>query len=186
MLETNSDRRIVATYLDTDLPDNQIKTAKYTYFSFIPLNLMFQFSKLANAYFLIIGVMQMVNAISITNGQPVIFGPLIIVVSISMLKDFFEDYKRHKSDREENTKQVQKLAQGGFSAATWEALYCGDVVQVQQNEYIPADLIVIGSSDNKGKAFVETKSLDGETNLKEKLVPKGLPPMLMQDLYQSI
>lgn len=103
------DRRIVATYPDTDLPDNQIKTAKYTYISFIPLNLLFQFSKLANAYFLVIGVMQMIDAISITNGQPVIFGPLTIVVSISMLKDFFEDYKRHKSDHEENTKSVMRL-----------------------------------------------------------------------------
>ena len=42
---------------DTDIPDNQIKTAKYTYLSFIPMNLMVQFSKLANAYFLIIGAM---------------------------------------------------------------------------------------------------------------------------------
>jgi phospholipid-transporting ATPase len=55
---------------------------------------MEQFSKLANVYFLIIGVMQMVNAISITNGKPVIFGPLAIVVSISMLKDFIEVIKR--------------------------------------------------------------------------------------------
>ncbi len=53
------------------------------------MNLMFQFTKLANAYFLIIGAMQMVNAISITNGKPIIFGPLFIVVGISMLKDFF-------------------------------------------------------------------------------------------------
>jgi len=44
----------------------------------------------------------MIDAISITNGEPVIFGPLAIVVSISMVKDFFEDYKRHRSDKEEN------------------------------------------------------------------------------------
>ena len=46
----------------------------------------------------------MITAISITDGKPVIFGPLLIVVSISMMKDFFEDFKRHKSDFEENTK----------------------------------------------------------------------------------
>lgn len=46
---------------------------------------------------------------------------------------------------------------------------------VMQNEYIPADIVLLASSDKKGKAYVETKSLDGETNLKEKLVPKGFP-----------
>ena len=56
--------------------------------------------------------MQMVNAISITNGQPVIFGPLAIVVSISMLKDFAEDYKRHKSDNEENNRKSTLFQQG--------------------------------------------------------------------------
>jgi phospholipid-transporting ATPase len=67
---------------------------------------MVQFSKLANAYFLIIGAMQMVDAISITDGKPIIFGPLCIVVGISMIKDFFEDYKCHKSDQQENNKPV--------------------------------------------------------------------------------
>lgn len=52
----------------------------------------------------------MITAISITDGKPVIFGPLLIVVSISMIKDFFEDFKRHKSDFEENTKQILKYS----------------------------------------------------------------------------
>lgn len=80
----------MALFPDQYIPNNQIKTAKYTYLTFFPLNLMFQFSKLANAYFLIIGLLQMVNKISITSGEPIIFGPLVIVVSISMIKDFFE------------------------------------------------------------------------------------------------
>ena len=32
----------------------------------------------------------MVSAISITNNEPIILGPLTIVLSISMIKDFFE------------------------------------------------------------------------------------------------
>lgn len=45
---------------------------------------------MANVYFLVIGIMQMINLISITNGQPVIFAPLVVVVSISMVKDLVE------------------------------------------------------------------------------------------------
>jgi len=40
---------------------------------------------------------------------------------------------------------------------------------------------MFSTSDNKGKAFVETKSLDGETNLKEKNIPKGLPNLTVNE-----
>ena len=53
----------------------------------------------------------------------------------------------------------------------------GDLVKVHKGEQIPADLIALHSPEKKGSLFVETKSLDGETNLKEKSVPK--------EIYQS-
>lgn len=37
------------------LCDNSISTSKYNYFNFIPKNLIEQFSKIANLYFLVIG-----------------------------------------------------------------------------------------------------------------------------------
>ena len=78
--------------------NNSIKTSKYNFIDFVPLNLIVQFSKLPNIYFLIIGIMQMIPQISISGGFPVIFIPLSIVVSVSALKDLFEDLKRKKSD----------------------------------------------------------------------------------------
>lgn len=62
------------------------------------MNLMIQFSKVANIYFLIIGVMQMIESISVSGGFPVIFIPLSIVVGVSGFKDFYEDLKRKNSD----------------------------------------------------------------------------------------
>jgi magnesium-transporting ATPase (P-type) len=38
------------------------------------------------------------------------------------------------------------------------------------DEFIPSDLILLGSSDIKGSVYIETKNLDGETNLKIKSV----------------
>ena len=37
-----------------------------------------------------------------------------------------------------------------------------------KNQYFPADLILLNSSSNKGICYVETKNLDGETNMKHK------------------
>lgn len=38
----------------------------------------------------------------------------------------------------------------------------------------PADLIILKSSEKKGECYIMTKNLDGETNLKRKLVPRDL------------
>jgi phospholipid-transporting ATPase len=83
---------IVVTSNKENYPNktNKIKTSKYSLITFLPKNLYVQFSKLANIYFLIIGIMQMITTISITDGKPVIFGPLTIVIGVSMLKDAFE------------------------------------------------------------------------------------------------
>ena len=78
--------------------DNRICTSKYTMWTFLPKNLLEQFSKMANVYFVFISCMQMIPIISITNGFPAQLMPLLVVVFLSMVKDVFEDYKRHKSD----------------------------------------------------------------------------------------
>ena len=76
-------------------------------FTFLPKNLLEQFSKLANVYFLLIAFMQMIPIISISGGKPVMLMPLAFVIFVSMVKDIFEDYKRHKSDKQENFKMVE-------------------------------------------------------------------------------
>ena len=56
----------------------------------------------------------------------------------------------------------------------WEDLRVGDFVKISENEAIPADMIVCSTSDGENVAFVETKSLDGETNLKSR---NAVPPL---------
>ena len=46
----------------------------------------------------------------------------------------------------------------------------GQIIKVFDEEYIPCDIVLLKSSDPKGGCFVETKGLDGETNLKSKKV----------------
>ena len=42
----------------------------------------------------------------------------------------------------------------------------GDILKIVQNQPLPADLLFLTTSHRKGHAFVDTSSLDGETNLK--------------------
>ncbi len=48
----------------------------------------------------------------------------------------------------------------------------GDLLKVMKDEQFATDILFIKCSSKNGLAFVDTMNLDGETNLKEKLVTK--------------
>lgn len=50
----------------------------------------------------------------------------------------------------------------------------GDFVKVVCNEIVPADLLLVHTSDPNGVCHIETSNLDGETNLKQRRAMSGL------------
>ena len=97
---------------DRSFHGNRISTAKYTCLSFLPVNLFEQFTKMANFYFLLLTLMELIKPISDSGGVPVMAMPLSFVVGVSMIKDIFEDRKRHKSDKEENLRRSNGIPRG--------------------------------------------------------------------------
>ena len=61
---------------------------------------------MANFYFLIILILQVIEPISISRGKPVILFPLLFVILMSAIKDLIEDIKRKKADDLENNSKV--------------------------------------------------------------------------------
>lgn len=168
--------------------NNKISTSKYTLLTFLPKNLIEQFSKLANVYFLIIAFMQTIDIISISAGKPVMLMPLTFVIVVSMVKDIFEDYKRHKSDHQENYKRalVFNRSSSSFEERHWRDVRVGDVVRVHQDEFFPADMVMVQSAEAKtGLCYIETKNLDGETNLKHKKAEKFMNNMLSMGVEKT-
>lgn len=91
---------------------NFIRSSRYTVWSFLPKQLFFQFSKLANAYFLTIGILQMIPGLS-TTGTYTTIGPLIAFVGLSMAKEGWDDYRRYKLDKLENRTEAWVLDPDG-------------------------------------------------------------------------
>ncbi|CAG8604638.1 2225_t:CDS:10 [Paraglomus occultum] len=147
---------------------NKISTAKYNFATFLPKFLYEQFSKYANLFFLFTGIQ--IKNVSPTNRYTTL-GPLIVVLSATAFKEIVEDYKRHKSDSEVNSRECKSLQGSQFVSKEWNNVKVGDIVRVENGEFFPADLILLSSSEPEGLCYIETSNLDGETNLKIKQAP---------------
>lgn len=81
-----------------------------------------------------------------------------------------EDWKRKRSDDEENNRKclVFNSQSASFTEKLWREARLGDIIKVSENEYFPADICLINTSEPNGVCYTETKNLDGETNLKFK------------------
>lgn len=56
----------------------------------------------------------------------------------------------------------------------WKDVRVGDFVKVVSNETVPADLLLLHTSDPNNVCHIETANLDGETNLKQRKAISGL------------
>uniref|UniRef100_A0A8C7XR01 Phospholipid-transporting ATPase n=1 Tax=Oryzias sinensis TaxID=183150 RepID=A0A8C7XR01_9TELE len=139
---------------------NEIKTSKYNIITFLPLNLYVQFTRLANVYFLLLLILQLIPEISSLPWFTTAV-PLVIVLSITGVKDANDDIKRHKSDRQVNNRTVEVLVNGKLKEERWKNVQVGDILKLQNNHFVPADLLLLSSSEPLNLVYVETADLDG-------------------------
>lgn len=86
----------------TTFISNKIRTAKYTWYTFLPKNLFEQFRGIANLYFLFLVILQMFPLFSTSASPILVILPLAAILIITGVKDAFEDNKRHKTDQSVN------------------------------------------------------------------------------------
>ncbi|XP_060764598.1 phospholipid-transporting ATPase ID [Neoarius graeffei] len=147
--------------------NNTIKTSKYNIFTFLPLNLFEQFQRLANAYFVFLLILQLIPQISSLSWFTTVV-PLLLVLSITLAKDGSDDVKRHKNDKQVNNRKVDVLINGQLRTEKWMNVQVGDIIKLENNQFVTADLLLLSSSEPLNLIYIETAELDGETNLKVK------------------
>nr|XP_060490180.1 phospholipid-transporting ATPase IH [Panthera onca] len=151
-------------YIPQRHPDNRIVSSKYTFWNFIPKNLFEQFRRIANFYFLIIFLVQLIID---TPTSPVTSGlPLFFVITVTAIKQGYEDWLRHKADNAMNQCPVHFIQHGKLVRKQSRKLRVGDIVMVKEDETFPCDLIFLSSSRGDGTCHVTTASLDGESSHK--------------------
>uniref|UniRef100_A0A3P9IXP8 Phospholipid-transporting ATPase n=1 Tax=Oryzias latipes TaxID=8090 RepID=A0A3P9IXP8_ORYLA len=152
---------------------NAIKTSKYNVFTFLPLNLFEQFQRIANAYFLVLLVLQVIPQISSLSWFTTVV-PLILVLSFTAAKDALDDINRHRSDNRVNNRKVQVLIDRKLCSETWMNVQVGDIIKLENNQFVTVTTLCccFDTSRSSHICCVPPRLLLRETNLK---VRQALP-----------
>ncbi|XP_053434099.1 phospholipid-transporting ATPase VD isoform X2 [Nycticebus coucang] len=154
--------------------NNRIRTTKYTLLNFVPRNLFEQFHRAANLYFLFLVVLNWVPLVEAFQKEITML-PLVVVLTIIAIKDGLEDYRKYKIDKQINN-LVTKVYSGKekkYIEQCWKDVTVGDFIRLSCNEVVPADMVLLFSTDPDGICHIETSGLDGESNLKQRQVVRG-------------
>ncbi|WVZ56839.1 hypothetical protein U9M48_007313 [Paspalum notatum var. saurae] len=156
---------------------NEIRTSKYTLITFLPKNLFIQFHRLAYVYFLVIAALNQLPPLAVFGRTASLF-PLLFVLFVTAIKDGYEDWRRHRSDRNENNREALVLQHGDFRSKKWKNICAGEIVKIHANETMPCDMVLLGTSDPNGIAYIQTMNLDGESNLKTRYARQETTSMI--------
>ncbi|MQL77803.1 hypothetical protein Taro_010236 [Colocasia esculenta] len=144
---------------------NAIRTGKYSLLTFLPRNLFEQFHRVAYIYFLIIAVLNQLPQLAVF-GRGASIMPLAFVLLVTAVKDGYEDWRRHRSDKIENNRTAHVLSGSEFQPKRWKEVRVGEIIRIEANETLPCDMVLLSTSDPTGVAYIQTINLDGESNLK--------------------
>eukprot|EP00105_Crassostrea_gigas_P012614 XP_011428665.1 PREDICTED: probable phospholipid-transporting ATPase IM isoform X2 [Crassostrea gigas] len=145
--------------------NNYICTSKYTVLTFLPKNGFEQFQRIANFYFLCLLILQLIPAISPLTPLTTVI-PLVVVLGVSAVKDAADDFQRHRNDALVNNRQSWVLRDGKLVEERWHKVVVGDIIKMENNQFVAADLMLLSTSEPHSLCYIETAELDGETNLK--------------------
>ncbi|RLN58316.1 hypothetical protein BBJ29_002487 [Phytophthora kernoviae] len=160
--------------------NNTVCSSKYTALNFLPKSLFEQFRRVANFYFLIISLLQLCTDLSPTNEYSTI-GPLMLVLFATMVKEGLEDRARHQQDWIVNHDKIDTLngeldvtstksnnnqtlkSPGDFQSIYWKSLRVGHMIKIYDMEQVPADVVLLFSSQESGEAMYQ-----GDDNFQSK------------------
>eukprot|EP00354_Favella_ehrenbergii_P007119 CAMPEP_0170458402 /NCGR_PEP_ID=MMETSP0123-20130129/5379_1 /TAXON_ID=182087 /ORGANISM="Favella ehrenbergii, Strain Fehren 1" /LENGTH=219 /DNA_ID=CAMNT_0010722529 /DNA_START=263 /DNA_END=922 /DNA_ORIENTATION=+ len=132
--------------------------------------------------------MQFIPAIS-TNSPLASMIPTIFIILVGMGKELYLEIKRWREDKRINSLPCTTVtgcaaegAEINCSEGEVQNLRVGDILRLDDDDYVPADCVLLQASQENGQAFTMTDALDGERNFKSKLVL----PRCQKDIQQLL
>ncbi|ESN91643.1 hypothetical protein HELRODRAFT_96328 [Helobdella robusta] len=146
-------------------PANVIRNQKYSVITFIPLVLYEQFKYFLNLFFLVMALSQFIPEMKVGYLYTYWF-PLLFVLTVTLIREAVDDFRRFVRDREVNTQKYKRLTPLGVEHIASQKIKVGDLIIVEKDQRVPADMVLVRTSDKHGTCFIRTDQLDGETDWK--------------------
>jgi phospholipid-translocating ATPase len=144
---------------------NIVRNQKYTLPTLVPVVLYNQFKFFSNLFFLLIAFSQIFPPLKV-GFMFTYVAPLAMVLFVTILKEAVDDFKRYKRDTEANSQKFKKITSTGYADIMASEIKVGDIIQISANERIPADMVLLHTTDKAQTIFLRTDQLDGETDWK--------------------
>uniref|UniRef100_A0A8C3VG61 Phospholipid-transporting ATPase n=1 Tax=Catharus ustulatus TaxID=91951 RepID=A0A8C3VG61_CATUS len=149
-------------------PRNVINNQKYNFFTFLPGVLFNQFKYFFNLYFLLLACSQFVVEMRL-GALYTYWVPLGFVLAVTVIREAAEEIRCYMRDKEVNSQIYSKLTARGTVKVKSSNIQVGDLIIVEKNQRVPADMIFLRTSEKNGSCFLRTDQLDGETDWKLRL-----------------
>ncbi|ETE66118.1 putative phospholipid-transporting ATPase IIA, partial [Ophiophagus hannah] len=153
---------------DQRYPRNVVNNQKYNFFTFLPGVLFNQFKYFFNLYFLFLACSQFVPEMRL-GALYTYWVPLGFVLTVTIIREAVEEIRCYMRDKEVNSQIYSKLTARGTVKVKSSNIQVGDLIIVEKNQRVPADMIFLRTSEKNGSCFLRTDQLDGETDWKLRL-----------------
>ena len=152
---------------EASYPDNYVTTSRYTLWNLLPKNLYEQFQRIANIWFLVIAILQLLplNLSPSTNWDTI--APLAFILSITFIKDCYNDYRRHKCDWRRNGKFYDVWDGTSFTKVMSKEIRVGNILLLNNLDCSPADIIILASAHND-PFYSDDSNVLGQVGLNKK------------------
>jgi phospholipid-translocating ATPase len=113
----------------------------------------------------VISLSQLVPALRV-NSLFTNLAPLCLVLTVTIIKEAYDDYKRYLRDKDANGQRYTKLTSAGPVSIPSADIKVGDVIVLEKDQRVPADMILLRTAEHTGSLFIRTDQLDGEIDWK--------------------
>ncbi|XP_074605691.1 putative phospholipid-transporting ATPase IIA isoform X2 [Brevipalpus obovatus] len=151
-----------------EYPSNIIRNQKYNLITFLPMVLFNQFKFFLNLYFLGMACSQFISEFKV-GLLYTYWAPLGFVLAVTLIREAVDDVLRYKRDKQVNSQFYRVLTADGVIVLASSKIRVGDIIIVDKDQRVPADMIFLKTSERNGACFIRTDQLDGETDWKLRL-----------------